>query len=105
MNYPSESVERFDSQFAESEDERNSRLAYGRKRRALFDQLHELTKRWTTYEDIPRSQQLECTDIGKRIHALGKEALMRDAYYHATERNRAASVIAAYWDDIGDWRW
>jgi hypothetical protein len=73
--------------------------------RALFDQLCELTKRWTAHEDIPRSQQLECTDIGKRIHALGKEALMRDAYYHVTRPNRAASVVAAYWHGIGDWQW
>jgi len=73
--------------------------------RALTDQLCELTKRWTPYEDIPRSQQAECRDIGRKLHALGAEAAMRDAYYEATGRNRAAMVIAAYFDGIGEWRW
>lgn len=73
--------------------------------KAAIDQLCELTKRWTTYEDIPRSQQAECRDIGRRLHAFGGEAAMRDAYYEATGRNRAATVLAAYFDGIGDWRW
>lgn len=71
----------------------------------LFLQLLDLTKRWTPYEDIPGSQQSDCRDIGKKLHGLGGEALMREAYYEATAANRAASVIAAYWDGIGDWRW
>lgn len=71
----------------------------------LFSELRDLTKRWNAYEDIPRSQQLECKNIGHRLHADGGEALMRDAYYDATADNRAASVIAAYWDGIGEWRW
>lgn len=71
----------------------------------LFKQLHELTSRWNTFEDVPRSQQLECTAIGKKLHAAGGEALMRDAYYDVTGQNRAASVIAAYWHGIGEWQW
>ena len=73
--------------------------------RKLIDQLVELTKRWTTYEDIPMSQQRECRDIGKKLHAIGGTGLMRDAYYAATAHNRAATVIAAYFDGIGDWQW
>lgn len=75
------------------------------KSAALIDQLCELTKRWNTHEDVPRSQQLECKKIGRGLHAIGKEALMRTAYYEAKKHNPAASVIAAYWDGIGDWQW
>src|SRR6185312_6509331 len=64
----------------------------------LVSQLRELTKRWTAYEDIPRSQQYECRDIGRKLHALGAEGAMRDAYYEVTGRNRAATVVAAYFD-------
>ena len=71
----------------------------------LFTQLQELTKRWNDYEDVPRSQQAECRKIGEKIHALGGEALMRDAYYDAKAHNRFCTVVQAYWDGIGDWRW
>lgn len=77
----------------------------GTPENALFEQLRALTKRWNAYEDVPRSQQLECTAIGRGLHGIGGEALMRDAYYDATASNRAASVIAAYWHGIGDWQW
>ena len=73
--------------------------------KTVTDQLCELTKRWTAYEDIPRSQQSECRDIGRKLHALGGEQAMRDAYYEATARNRAATVLAAYFDGIGEGRW
>lgn len=73
--------------------------------KAAIGQLCELTKRWTAFEDIPRSQQIECRDIGRRLHAIGGDAAMRDAYYEATGHNRAATVIAAYFDGIGEWRW
>ena len=49
---------------------------------ALKHQLCELTKRWTLDEDIRLSQQQECRDIGRKLHHLGGEALMRDAYYY-----------------------
>lgn len=68
-------------------------------------QLCELTKRWNQHEDIPRSQQLECAEIGKRINARGGMAAMQEAYYAAKRRNTAASVIAAYWHGVGDWQW
>lgn len=72
---------------------------------SAIEQLCDLTKRWTTYEDIPMSQQRECRTIGRVIHSLGQEPLMREAYYTAKGLNPAASVIAAYWDGIGEWRW
>lgn len=72
---------------------------------AIFTQLRELTRRWNEHEDIPRSQRLECRNIGEALHALGGEALMREAYYDAKSHNRAVTVIQAYWDGIGDWRW
>ena len=71
----------------------------------LFAQLRDLTKRWTIHDDIPVSGQRECREIGKKLYALGREELMRQAYYDATGENRAAHVIAAYWDGIGEWRW
>ena len=73
--------------------------------KAASEQLCELTKRWTIHEDIPRSQQSECRDIGRKLHGFGGEAAMRDAYYEAIGRNRAASMVAAYFDGIGEWRW
>jgi hypothetical protein len=72
---------------------------------ALFSQLRELTKRWTVYEDIPKSQQAECRAIGKQLNALGGTALMREAYYDAKAENPAASTVQAYWDGVGEWRW
>ena len=72
---------------------------------ALVEQLCDLTKRWNIYEDIPRSQQSECRQIGRQLYALGSEDAMRRAYYEATARNRAATVLAAYFDGIGDWVW
>ncbi len=72
---------------------------------SVIDQLCELTKRWTAYEDIPKSQQAECRNIGRVLHAIGEETLMREAYYTAKAQNPAASVVAAYWDGIGVWQW
>jgi hypothetical protein len=71
----------------------------------LIAQLCELTKRWTTYEDIPRSQQTECRSIGGQLDKLGGKALMIEAYYEAKAVNTAAFMIQAYWDGIGDWQW
>ena len=71
----------------------------------IIEQLCELTKRWTEHEDIPKSQQYECRMLGGELHKIGGESLMREAFYIAKGRNRAASVIQCYWDGIGDWRW
>ena len=68
-------------------------------------QLLDLTKRWNEYEDIPRSQQLECRHIGEALNSAGGMKAMQDAYYAAKGQNRAASTIQAYWDGIGEWRW
>jgi hypothetical protein len=72
---------------------------------SAIDQLCELTKRWNIYEDVPKSQQAECRAIGLVIYELGQEPLMREAYYTAKGLNKAASVVAAYWDGIGGWQW
>jgi hypothetical protein len=37
--------------------------------------------------------------------ALGGIAAMREAYYAATGQNRAATIVAAYFDGIGEWQW
>ncbi len=98
----------WDDQFAETEDERNSRLREKRVERwrsEAIAQLCELTKRWNTFEDIPKSQQHECRSIGERLHGLGGMNAMRQAYYAAKADNPAASVVAAYWDGVGEWQW
>lgn len=71
----------------------------------LTDELVNLTQFWNDYEDIPKSQQRLCQDIGRRLHDAGGFRYMTDAYYHAKARNRYASTIQAYWDGIGNWRW
>lgn len=70
----------------------------------LTEQLCQLTSRWTEYEDIPGSQQSECRSIGEALARRGGISAMRDAYYEAKGRNRAAATIQVYWDGIGDWR-
>ena len=69
------------------------------------DRLVDLTKRWNSFEDVPRSQQLECREIGKRINNHGGLVAMQEAYQTARTHNRYAYVIQAYWYGIGDWRW
>ena len=71
----------------------------------LFEQLRALTRNWNNHEDIPRSQQLECRDIGRKLNAIGGKQLMTDAYYDAKATNNYVAVIQAYWDGIGDWQW
>lgn len=71
----------------------------------LTEQLCDLTKRWTEWEDIPESQKSECRRIGKALNASGGMKAMQDAYYEAKGRNRAASSIQPFWDGVGDWRW
>jgi hypothetical protein len=71
----------------------------------LFGQLRELTKRWTIHEDIPKSQQYECREIGRKLNDAGGMRLMTEAYYDARGANPAASTVQAYWDGVGDWRW
>lgn len=71
----------------------------------LIEQLKDLTKRWNDHEDIPRSQQLECAEIGKKLNTIGGMDLMTEAYYAAKGQNRSASPIQAFWLGIGDWQW
>jgi hypothetical protein len=102
--YSNEAVERFDQQFAETSDERAERFAR-RQIDPLFQQLFDLTRNWNSFEDVPRSQQIECRQIGEKLHADGGIEKMRSAYYAAKERNLHVHVIQAYWDKVGDWRW
>lgn len=74
-------------------------------RDVLFKELHQVTAAWNKYEDIPKSQEMLCRRIGERLHWLGGEALMREAYYDAKTKNSDVHMIQAYWDGIGDWRW
>jgi hypothetical protein len=74
------------------------------ERDQLFGHLRDLVKFWTLHEVPLSSQQSEAKRIGKALHALGGEALMREAYYDAKRSNRAASALQYYWDGIGEWR-
>jgi hypothetical protein len=76
-----------------------------KQRGDLFAELRRVTAMWNGYDDIPKSQQGLCRAIGLRLHALGGEDLMREAYYDAKAANPDVHVIQAYWDGIGDWRW
>ena len=69
------------------------------------EELYELTTRWTIHEDIPRSQQRECRALGQRIYTESGHAGMVEACREAHTRNLAASIVAAYWDGIGNWQW
>lgn len=74
--------------------------------------IHELTSRlievssgWNPHDLVPREQQTKCREIGEKLNEVGGMIAMQEAYYEAKARNRCASVIQAYWDNIGDWRW
>lgn len=71
----------------------------------LTDELINLTQFWNDHEDVPKSQQHACRSIGQRLYDAGGHRYMTDAYYHAKARNRHCTVIQAYWDGIGNWRW
>lgn len=71
----------------------------------LFARLKALTRNWNQIDAVPRSQQEECKDIGKLIHAMGGEDAMREAYYAAKDANPYVCVIQAYWHGIGEWQW
>lgn len=72
---------------------------------SIVTELKTLTANWNQTDLVPKDQQEKCKDIGRRLNEIGGVSLMRDAYYAAHGANRCASVIQAYWDGIGDWRW
>lgn len=39
---------------------------------ALIARLISLTSCWNAHEDMPKSQQIECRDIGKALNGLGE---------------------------------
>ena len=70
----------------------------------LVDELKAITASWNEFDLVPKDQQAKCRKIGVELHAMGNEDLMQKAYYMAKEQNRSASVIQAYWDGIGNWK-
>jgi hypothetical protein len=72
--------------------------------RALYDELLALTGDWSRHDPILRNEN-RVKAIGRRLHELGGEPLMQMAYYHATDANRAATILSALWDGIGEWKW
>jgi hypothetical protein len=71
----------------------------------VTDRLLEITKTWTHYEDIRRTEQEECKRLGKQLNEIGGYPLMLRICREVHAANPAASVLAAYWDGIGDWQW
>lgn len=71
----------------------------------LTNSLKNLCKDWNEHDLVPEEQKAKCREIGEALHKLGGMMLMQEAYYAARGRNRSASVIQAYWDGVGDWRW
>jgi hypothetical protein len=72
--------------------------------RALYDELLAITRDWTRHDRI-LPNEARAKAIGRELYELGGESLMEMAYYHATGANRAATVLSAFWDGIGGWRW
>lgn len=71
----------------------------------LILRLITLTTEWNEHEDVPKSQQYKCRAIGEALHKLGGMSMMVEAYRDVHRLNRAATVVQAYWDGIGDWQW
>ena len=71
----------------------------------LVKKLIELTKQWNPFDDVPEVQQKECREIGEAFNELGGIDVMREAYYRVKAINQCCSVMAAYWDGIGEWKW
>ena len=71
----------------------------------LTSRLIDVSRNWNAHDLVPDEQKTRCRKIGEEINAAGGMAAMQTAYYEAKARNRCASVIQAYWDGIGDWRW
>lgn len=71
----------------------------------LANRLKSLTRDWNEHDLVPDIQKAECREIGEALNKLGGMRAMLDGFYAAKERNRCASVIQAYWDGVGEWRW
>lgn len=71
----------------------------------LTNKLIEVSSDWNRHDLVPDQQKAECRVIGMSLNKLGGVDAMQTAYYAAKTHNRCASVIQAYWDGIGDWRW
>lgn len=71
----------------------------------LTEQLCDITRSWTDWEDIPPAQAAECKNIGVALNELGGMDAMQNAFYEAKGRNRAASTVQAFWHGVGNWQW
>lgn len=71
---------------------------------ALILELEGIVQGWNETDLIAKSQESRCRAIGHRLHELDGEEAMRRAYRDSRLINRCASVLAAYWDGIGEWR-
>lgn len=71
---------------------------------AVQNDVLALTRFWTWIEDVPKSQQILAKEFGGELHKIGGIQAMRETYYLARERNKAANVLQYYWDGVGTWR-
>src|SRR5215831_3440072 len=46
----------------------------------LFAELCKVTANWNRFDDIPDGQRAAVRSIGQKLHAIGGEAVMREAY-------------------------
>lgn len=72
---------------------------------ALIAELEEIVKNWNEHDLIPAAQEARCRAIGRRLNELDGKYAMERAYRDARLVTRCASILAAYWDGIGEWRW
>lgn len=72
---------------------------------ALIAELENMVQTWNEVDLIPVKEEQRCRAIGKRLHEIDGVPAMTRAYRDARLVNRCASVLAAYWDGIGEWRW
>ena len=71
----------------------------------LVNRLIDVTANWNEHHLVPEEQKVRCRAIGEALNKAGGLGAMQDAYYAAKARNRCASLVQAYWDGVGEWRW
>lgn len=71
----------------------------------LTNRLKSVSQDWNEHDLVPEIHKTECREIGEALNKMGGMQAMQTAYYAAKVQNRSASVIQAYWDGIGEWRW
>lgn len=71
----------------------------------LTCELIKISDEWTAHDLVPDRQKANVIRIGVALNSAGGMPAMQYAYYAAKNSNPHASVIQAYWDGIGEWRW